>query len=358
VKVEELEEKLLSCSTSEDVVVLDDTVKIDGVKELSPEQIRKEVSVFARILVNGYCGWPFHSKPLKQRVLSKLDKLFDADTPMSVDDFFEKLGDSIVKVPDRHIKVKLGDRQIEREKDFINVGDNVGKGADYKIENSGDFAIIAVTKSRPSWDRFMEQAKTAIDNAKAVIIDLRGNGGGSSLQTSLLAEYLYGADTPGCTSVYLRGTPEGAILREGNGGFGTNDFDLSKDPFLYWTSKDTPYPEFSGIKNPVYILTDRKVGSAAEMFITQMSRHPYLKIVGTNTAGCEIYGQCSRAVLPNTGIALQVGNKYRELEAGNIELKGYAPHIRVQEGSDALSVAKADFYKTRNLVKKAGCQKS
>ena len=74
-----------------------------------------------------------------------------------------------------------------------------------------------------------------------------------------------------------------------------------------------------------------------------------MKVVGDNTAGCEVYGYKSAALLPYTGIKVNVGNVYRTLEAGNIELKGYAPDIRVADGGDALAVAKAHFTKTMDM---------
>jgi C-terminal processing protease CtpA/Prc len=123
-----------------------------------------------------------------------------------------------------------------------------------------------------------------------------------------------------------------------------SDVDLSKDPCLWITAKNTLYPEFRGVRKPIYILTDGRVASSGELFLTEMSHHPFAKRVGANTKGCEIYGYISRAVLPYSGIIVKVGNVYRELEAGNIELKGYAPDIRVPDGEDALGAAKADFY--------------
>lgn len=346
--IRKLEKKLLSQSTSDDIVVADSPDAVSGLQTLNPEQIKKEVSVLSRILINGYCGWPFHSKLLKLSVLLKLNKLFDINAPMSADNFFWTIGEIIKQIPDRHLKIGFTDKYVAHKKrKFINVGENIATGMDYKIEKSGDFAIIAA----PAFgvkkefvinpETFMNEAKQVISNSAAVIIDLLGNPGGNSRPGDRLAQYLYGSDTPSSIRTWCRGTQEGIALSSIHHG------DISSngtDPWTLVDNSEKTYPEFSGIEKPIYILTDSLTGSGAEMFCTKMSNHPFAKRVGDNTKGCEVYGNQSRCILPNTGIIVYVGTDYRELEAGNIELKGYAPNIRVRDGMNALDTARADFY--------------
>ncbi|MDR1071245.1 MAG: hypothetical protein LBL21_01220 [Rickettsiales bacterium] len=355
--IKNLESKLLSQSTEDDiVVVLDKQDAVESPQTLNPEQIKKEVSVLARILINGYCGWPFHSKLLKWSVLSKLNKMFDANVPMPVTDFFDRIGAILEKIPDNHLNIQSGRKwSNQNKKKIADVGKNIAGKSDYKIETRDGFAIIAVPSlgAKSGWmenpERFIDDAKSAVDNAHAAIIDLRGNSGGNSHPLDLLAEHLYGARTPWCENAYIRGTPEGAVFRgrgvdHFNKSYDMSGVDLSKDPCLWITAENIPYPKFCGVTKPIYILTDGRVASSGELFLTLMSHHPFAKRVGANTRGCEIYGYISRAVLPYSGIIIKVGNVYRELEAGNIEMKGYAPDIRVPDGEDALGAAKSDFY--------------
>jgi hypothetical protein len=356
--IRNLEEKLLSQSTCNDIFIADKKRAANASQTLTPEQIKKETSVLSRILINGYCGWPFHSKLLKWSVLLKLNKLFDSAAPLSAKDFFNRIGAILGDIPDNHLCIYLGSEhhRCKKKRKFVNVGENIAKKADYKICKSGPFAIIAVPKLWDDWvknpEKFIEKAKAAIEKSQSVIVDLRGNSGGRSWPLNLLARHLYGADTPISLKAYVRGTPEGAVLRQ-DSIMDLTAKNLRQDPCL-WMAAPKKYPRFAGIANPIYILTDGGTCSSAELFITCMLHHPHMKIVGDNTTGCEIYGWLSETILPNTGIIVNVGNVYHELEAGNIELKGYAPDIRVPDGLDALAAAMADFYNRGSILKPRG----
>ena len=375
-KIAKLEKKLLAWSNIDDVIVLKRSERVDDLasivnnvlkedqKMLTLAQIKKEISVLARILVNGYGGRPFHAPELKLAILEQLTWFFDTNDSMSVAEFFEKIGWIVRKIPDGHLVLRLGDETIRhRKRKYINVGENIAKDLDYKIEKIDDFATIAVPSVDGSrWrvnspDKFLELAKSTIKDTKAIIVDLRGNGGGETFPLDWLAKQLYGVRTPACKNAWIRGTSEGTIFRDrGEEGLfnknnDINHIDLSKDPTLWGDTKNNIYPQFSGVEKPIYILTDSRVASSAEIFITRMSHHPFVKIVGDNTMGCAVYWYSSEAILPNTGIIIRIANTYRELEAGNIECKGYIPDIRVVDGEDALNVAKADFLHHEKTVK-------
>jgi C-terminal processing protease CtpA/Prc len=347
--IKKLEEKLLSLSTSDDVVVADRNEKKEYKKILSPDEVKKEISIISRILINGYCGWPFHSKLTKWTVLMKLNKLFNIDNPMTAEDFFTHIGSVLNKIPDNHLEVQLLDKGVGRNKrKSANVGKNIAEEPYYKIKRQNDIAIIAMPRMDGECiknpEKFLEQARFAIDGAAAVIIDLRGNGGGNSITSDRLAEYLYGATTWPALRIYGRGTKEWAIMKTFHG----ENFSLAKlteDPWINFDYRGKKYPKFSGVKKPIYILTDSGTGSGSEMFLARMSHHPFAKRVGDNSKGCEVYGNQSICRMPYSGIILYAGTSYRELEVGNIELKGYAPDIRVPHGMDAL-----DFILKTNII--------
>ncbi|MCL2629811.1 MAG: S41 family peptidase [Alphaproteobacteria bacterium] len=356
--ISNLEEKLLSLSDVSDVVVAGDGKVASGKKLLNSEEVKKEISIFSRILINGYCGWPFHSWFLKWSVLVKLNKLFKMNRNTSTEDLFENLGEILKKIPDMHIAVRFAGKRIGRpERRHIDVGKNLAGDDNYKIEKLGRLAVVAVRRQSGTlkWTHgteFFDAARQAIEDSDGVIIDVRGNGGGRSCPMDMLAKYLNGAVTPSNKRSFVRGTPEGKIIRGKNfGGEGhNNDDDLPNDPFVWTDYANKAYPKFQGIEKPVYILTDSISASAPEFFITKMSRHPYMTIVGENTNGCEIYGNVNYTVLPYSRIVFQVGMVHRELEVGNIECKGYAPDIRVPEGEDAFDYAVDDFMKTSKFL--------
>jgi len=80
-----------------------------------------------------------------------------------------------------------------------------------------------------------------------------------------------------------------------------------------------------------------------------MNKHPYVKYVGDNSAGMEVYGYMGRVFTPNSRIKLAIGNVYRELEVENFELNGYKPNIPCNDLQDALDTAISDYNKSRNL---------
>ena len=64
--IKEMENFLLRDSKTSDLVAAGDTKAKSPDTMLTAKQVRHEVSVFARVLINVYCGWPFHDEILKR----------------------------------------------------------------------------------------------------------------------------------------------------------------------------------------------------------------------------------------------------------------------------------------------------
>ena len=109
-------------------------------------------------------------------------------------------------------------------------------------------------------------AQTAMQflaNTDALIIDLRRNGGGDPNMIVLLLSYLYGDDD----RVHV------------------NDFFHRGESLIgqYWTTTTIPGPRF--VDRPVYVLTSRRTGSAAEEFAYDIKNLKRGTLVGEVTAG-------------------------------------------------------------------------
>ena len=74
-EIEELEKKLLSNSSN------DDMVPVHGVPwsrdtKLNAREVRHDISVMARLLINVYAMWPFHKDNEKIMVLRLLNDIY------------------------------------------------------------------------------------------------------------------------------------------------------------------------------------------------------------------------------------------------------------------------------------------
>lgn len=353
--IAKLEQKLLSNSTVNDICLSENRQQNPDLL-LSAKQIKHDVSVIARTLINGYCGWPFHNKIVKHQILIGLTEVYDTAHNMSAKEFFNLLKPIFAKIPDNHIQAVLMEDVAKTELSHINknVGKNIATRAEQlKFERRKGVAIIAASTLSGFGGKQFEQIKefvNTLNSSNCLIVDLRGNGGGNSGPMDKLADFLYGAKTRSVVKSWIRTTPEAAIIQSSNQNNSWSSLDKSKDPAI-WQSYDTQYPKFAsenqGYTKPIYILTDGNTGSSAEMFVLRMTKHPNVKYVGDNTAGMEVYGFMRETVVPNSGVKLRIGNVYRELEQKNFELIGHAPDIACRDGQDALETAISDFDKSK-----------
>lgn len=364
--ISEMEKILLDDTDVQDIHAIksNEAVEQNLTKKISAEQVRKDISVIARTLIKGYCGWPFHKELLKHTTLTGLLNIYNNASEVSVENFFELLKPIIKKIPDNHIRLILGENIAKTSLSHKNkdVGKNLATWGDrLKIEKRDDIVILAI-RTLSDWKEEdyekLKKLEKIIIGSKCLIVDLRHNGGGNSRPIEYLADFLYGAETRGAIRTYIRTTPEAKIIQSINPNQGWEKLDKTKDPTIWADYIGIPYPKFSsekpGYEKPIYILTDGYTGSSAEIFILRMNKHPYVKYVGDNSAGMEVYGYMGHVIIPNSQIKFAIGNVYRELEIKDFELKGYPPDILCNDGEDALDMAIFDYktsQKFRNISK-------
>ena len=356
----EMEEFLLQNSKTADLVAAGDTHPKSPDTKLTAQDVRHDVSVFARVLINVYCGWPFHKEILKRKILRILTNIYNNAHDMTIIELFEQLKQVIKIIPDNHINLcMVGHDNFARtglRKIRPNVGANIANDKDFSIELKDNIGIIAV-KTLRKWpteeqNSFEKQWRKILPKAKMLIIDLRNNGGGNSKPTDDLADYVLGQDYPLQRKEFIRNNPDANAVKKlyKNSDVDKFNVDSTDDPVIFRDDSADVLPKFdpkkAGFVGPIYVLINGRVMSSAERMCTALRNHPNAKFVGTNTRGGEVYGyNYAHLLLPHSNMKFNVGCVYREMFVENFELNGYKPDIKCKDGQDAFEVALAQCAK-------------
>jgi len=136
----------------------------------------------------------------------------------------------------------------------------------------------------------------------------------------------------GCSRLIEAGFASGETDYLAPGGIEVEDLASA----VYWPAAvDSFRGSWSG---PVYVLTDSKTASAAEMFGAVMQDNGVAKIVGTNTEGdgCGFMDDDGLVELPHSRLRFRVPNCVRLRRDGSDEVAGVKPDLPVLpvEGED------------------------
>jgi hypothetical protein len=163
-----------------------------------------------------------------------------------------------------------------------------------------------------------QAAMSFLGRSDALIFDLRRNGGGDPNMIALLISYLYaGDDRVHINDFYQR---EGDRTEE------------------YWTSTTVPGPRLA--EQPVYVLTSRRTGSAAEEFAYDIKHLKRGTVVGEVTAGGANPGGMFR-LTDHFAAFIATGRAINPITKTNWEGVGVEPDVKVA-ADDALKTAHAD----------------
>ena len=352
--IAEMEEFLLCDSKTEDFMPGMPDKHVPE-KHITASDVKHDVSVLARLLIRAYVGWPVHSEIIKRKVLKDLVNIYNNAHDMTAMEFFEQLKPVLSCVPDNHISLRFNMQRVGTHKTRkpVNVGKNIAGDQQIATQMKNGIAIIGFTRMLRNDDfanTILEFAKNTLPKSTALIIDLRGNGGGNSYYSDLFSEHLCGAQIDSAKEIYVRATPEAKKLQNATQpNAGWKNVPESEDMTLWKTGKNyTANPEKAYMK-PIYILTDGQTGSSAEMFLLRMIHHPCVHVVGDNSAGMEEYGNMANSFLPHSQITVAIGMNYRKLLQEDFELNGHTPNIKCPDGTDALTVAMAEIEKAKTL---------
>ena len=147
----------------------------------------------------------------------------------------------------------------------------------------------------------VEQALRQVADARALVLDLRGNGGGDYSQFMWLVRQFLPEPRMVLTQLSRRG--DGQNARE-----------------LRITPSETPFLK------PIAVLTDRRSGSASELTATALLEQRDALIVGESTCGCVVAVR-SEYVLPGSGGVRVSETGFRSAQGRRMEGEPLAPTI-------------------------------
>ena len=177
-------------------------------------------------------------------------------------------------------------------------------------DNIGYLKITNINIRKDNLQELYDAMKK-MEETKALVIDLRNNGGGGSEVGPLLESYFLPDATP--------------TLQ-----FNTRDGNFTIDSTVSWL-KEKKY------NNPVYILINKNTASAAEAFAFVLQQNKRAKIVGERSAGAA-YMNSWYAIDDENFVSVSTAAPFIPGKNVSWELTGVQPDIKVKKG-DALEVA-------------------
>lgn len=184
-------------------------------------------------------------------------------------------------------------------------------GIGYIAINEMDVPVPFGGKSIPSAADAFADVLADLADAKALVIDIRYNPGGSDTISFGIAGHFVDADTPVFTKT-------------------TKDGDGATDPFTAILSPAAA----TAVSRPTIVVTSRLTGSAAEIFTLAMRTLPQVTTIGEPTGGglSDVMG----FVLPN-GWGLGLSNQtYLTMDGALFEGIGIPPDVGITYQTDLL----------------------
>ena len=356
-KLETLESKFLSAASINLFEVADVRLQVETDKNLTPEQVKHDIAVLAQMFINAYGGWPFYPKLLRFRILNKLNRIYDKIAkPITAAELFEKLCPIIEIMPDKHLWIKQNDKIARYPRESrIDVGQNLavtyGNGKKYYIDKMGDIGVIAFSKcfapdSPENMEQFRNSIRDVMTGTRALVIDMRDNGGGSPIIISMIADELMGSIGISRTKrLWVRTTPQAKELYKYST-LSRDHIDKTVDPSIVADNTKFKLPkDYNPVYNkPIYILQNNKTASSAEHLQALLRYHSQMKIVGSKSSGCMQYTNYQVLSLGYSGILIQLPGAYAEFFGiKHFETNGFTPDIKCADCVDAFVVAKKDI---------------
>lgn len=185
----------------------------------------------------------------------------------------------------------------------------------FKLVKSNGVSYLRLYSFNPNYvDQLEAFAKsgTSARGSGLLIFDIRSNGGGNS-------HYL--------NEWFNSYTGLQHDIKEANGkrnGDLNNSSDNSQ-AYSYHASQGT----IINHKAPVIVLVDNNCGSSGETAYNALRTIKNSIVIGTNTSGCESFGNVVNYVLPNSGIRFVYGTHLRSFSdpMENVDGKGFLPDI-------------------------------
>jgi len=163
----------------------------------------------------------------------------------------------------------------------------------------------------------LAEAMTKIADTKALIVDLRHNGGGDPATVAFVTSYLFGKKKVHLNDLYYRRNDE------------TTE---------YWTDPEVSGKHFGG-KKPIYVLTSNQTFSGGEEFAYNLRNLERATLIGETTGG-GAHPVDGVRIDEHVLVFVPVGRAINPITKTNWEGKGVEPHVAVP-ADEALDEAKA-----------------
>jgi len=325
-----------------------DFAKIDfsfeKVVSINADQVQQDLKCLRIILSTHYSL--MLAEPNSQ-ILARLDAAIKSAKPTTNSDLVEIIFKFHDGYPDRHLSYR-GGGVIKQYSTIDPVKVNISEELlEEKIYIRSDFTYFKPghlgTTLSEAQSEFIHYIQTY---DKALVIDLRGNGGGSSALAQALAENLYTPTQPVPKATILqvesglRDITQALSVRIILGEVGKKYLDyalakwggmrfpdlikteISRAEEKYYGKRSNPY------ESKIVIITDSGCLSACETIVEKMAGHPKVKFVGAHTGGALLYSNAMSITLPNSGIYIYIPSRLDVYETPIREGYGYNPTVK------------------------------
>ena len=369
----------LSDPTPQDLLIPENP-NSDLPARLNELAIRSDLELLRYAMRTGYSGREYlPANKFAKALRAIMDLPGEIAVPAKQSDLLEKIDQILLELPDSHISAQASSGQSNARRESARPG-SVGKNSISEPERTWSFksmhsarlgtvGLLSISHfdaaDDPSWIGFKSAVEKWV-SYKNIVLDLRGNGGGSDEMGLWLASRVAGITLP---SPFLfrasSRTPESAALwanyfklqmisrnrrneqvpdylqnlylkqidtlemaqRENRAGFEMFNFDQTKP-----TRTNSP---FTG---HLQVLIDAKCASACEGTVKSFANIKNSETVGENTAGEFQFGDTGILYLPHSKITVTIPTAYFSPRDGSIiEKQEITPKTRVKPGIDALN---------------------
>jgi C-terminal processing protease CtpA/Prc len=340
-------------------------------QNLSREQVRQDLELLLYALKFGYGGRKYVPRGTFASALSELSLIEKKiKTPATSRQLLEACDQALLKLPDNHLVMRSPTTGLSKLRQQKTRSGSVGKNLNQNPETPWALNFRSVGARRipvlslssfpaaedDSWNRFKEDVGSVM-SSPFLIIDLRGNTGGSDVMGAWLASRLLGrkVDSP-YAAIHSSTTRETLALSANNWKLKTLFNKLQKTPVPayfetrleekvreYHTSSSSLTGEeerqiayefeiqnSEPYRGQVILLFDAECASSCESVVEFFEQVPRSLTLGENTAGSVHFANAGVLLLPNSQLMVQIPSDFWSYKDGRfIEKVGYPPKVRV-----------------------------